>query len=119
MEPILTGAFSWNNVFVAIFAVAQAFTALMVYLNNKQTKELKKDTALLAETAEELNKRSASNANNIAKIEVATNSMKDELVKATDQAAFARGFASEGKSGVEVKKNEVKKTVKARAKKNA
>ena len=39
------------------------------------------------------------NAGNIAKIEVATNSMKDALVKATGDAAFAEGKAA-GKAGI-------------------
>jgi hypothetical protein len=35
------------------------------------------------------------NAQNIKKIEIATNSMKDALVKKTDEEAFARGAKSE------------------------
>ena len=51
--------------------------------------------ARMEERAQGIEQRSQVNSANIDKIEKATNSMKDALVKATGEAAFAAGQQSE------------------------
>lgn len=101
LTPITNGSFNWNNVFVAVFAVAQAFTALMVYLNRRDTVKLGVAANDLVKSTEKLGEHTAANAVNIEKIEIATNSMKDELVKATAKASFAAGQADTSDKKVE------------------
>lgn len=121
ITPIVDGAFNWNNVFIAIFAIAQAFTALMVYLNRNETAKLGNETVKLGivasdlvKSTDKLGEHTAANAVNIEKIEIATNSMKDELVKATARASFAEGKAGTSKAAkadLASKKNVLKKAV--------
>ena len=71
-----------NNLILLVIALLNAFTAYMPYSARNLTKQ----------------------------VEVATNSMKDALVKATDIAAFARG-KDEGRVEGEAKAADVAKGV--------
>lgn len=77
--------FDINNLILLLIAAAQAFTAVMVFLNRK-------DTKLQAELTK-------ANSENIQKIELATNSMKDALVKRTAEASFAEGATEAREAG--------------------
>lgn len=68
---VMLSDFDINTFMLTLMAVAQAFTAFWVYMNGK---------------------RSKLNAENIEKIEKATNSMKDALVKTTGEAEKAKGI---------------------------
>lgn len=84
----MTIAFDWNNAFLAFIAVMNAITAAMVYFNNKANQKM---AIVQAAEAAAQRTRSEDNAKNIQKIELATNSMKDALVKATGEASLAEG----------------------------
>ncbi len=71
--------FDMNNVFLAIIAIANACTAYFMYHNRSTLKNM---------------------ATDMATVEKATNSMKDQLVHATAVASEARGYALGQAAGI-------------------
>lgn len=76
-----------NLIALALIAVMNAFTAFLAYRTHLAT---------------------AITQTNVAKIEIATNSMKDALVEATGKASHAEGMAEGIKQGHQEAKEAVK-----------
>ena len=110
-----TVVFSWAQFLTVVIPLVASSVILPMWnrwMQSRDQKENRKALALVAVNQQVTSAKVDEQAQHIEAIHIATNSMKDQLVAATDAAAFSRG-ANEERSKAEVKAADLVKDDKA------